>query len=434
MSIGTNADLQGIFGQVNSLLGQLPSGTTGSSPSFNAQEFFKLGNILNGSSSQAAGGTGENNQTANIIQSTINTVMSLINKITTQEAKAAREEVNKNTKAADKLAKEQEESRTELSQNIDNIEAQIITEKDTVINSTGNLEEISKQLQEKQEQLNELVTQIEEQQKALSTAKTPEEKAAILGTIQGLSGQIGELVGNLGDLQEQVTTLSQAVENSLTNIETAKGNAVTIQEDGEMQITKLAQEGANLVTQNTSTQVKGVTNSTTGASLEVAAEASSATIFSAGAAAKLYRTANDQTTAGQTRTTGSITNLQTVLKGIGGLQDNLTLLNNFKTAIGSSLGEFDSAVGEWNTSVSPIITSIGSFEAVTTGNEELKTVVTSDLSSLGYSSEMDEEGNVEISKNKNEDKKEENQETLSTLQTSEFDVQGKLNPFEKVKI
>lgn len=433
MSIGTNTDLQGMLGQVNSLLGQLPSGTTGSSSSFNAQEFFQLGNILNGSSSQAAGSNSGNNQTASIIQSTINTVMSLINKITTQEAKAASEEVKKNAKAADKLAKEQQESRTELNQNIDNIEAQIITEKDTVTSSTEKLEEVSKQLQEKQEQLNALVKEIEEQQKALLSAKTPEEKAEILGTIQGLSGQIGELVSNLGDLQEQVTTLSQAVENAVTNIETAKGNAVTIQEDGEMQITKLAQEGGNLVTQNTSTQVKGVTNSATGASLKVAAEAASTNMFSAGAAAKLYRAANDQTTAGQTRTTGSITNLQTVLKGIGGLQDNLTLLNNFKTAIGSSLGEFDSAVGEWNTSVSPIITSIGSFEAVTTGNEELNAAVTNDLSTLGYSAEKNEEGKIEISKNNNETEKQ-NKETSTTLQTSEFDVQGKLNPFEKVKI
>ncbi len=433
MSVGTNTDLQKIFGQVNTLLGQLPSDATGGSSSFNAQDFFKLGNILNGSSSQFSGNSVGNNQTASIIQNTINTVMSLINKITTQESKAASEEVKKNKKAADNLAKEQEKAKTELSQNIDNIEAQIITEKDTVINSTANLEEVSKQLQEKQEQLNALVKQIEEQQKALQTVKTPEEKAKILGTIQGLSGQIGELIGSLGDLQDQVTTLSQAVENSVTNIETAKGNAVSIQENGEMQITKLVQEGANLVTQNTSTQVKGVTNNVTGASLQVSAEAASSNMFSAGAAAKLYRAANDQSTAGQTRTTGSLTNLQTVLKGIGGLQDNLTLLSNFKTAIGSSLGEFDSAVGEWNSSVTPVITSIGSFESVISGNEELKTAVTSDLSSLGYSAEIDEQGNIEISRNDNESEAQ-TQETSTTLETSEFDVQGKLNPFENLKI
>ena len=95
MGLSTNTDLQAIFGQVDGLLAKLPSGTEGGS-SFNAGEFFKLGNILNGSLDLEGGSSGSNgDQTANMIKSTINTVMSLLDKITNQEAKAAREEVKK---------------------------------------------------------------------------------------------------------------------------------------------------------------------------------------------------------------------------------------------------------------------------------------------------------------------------------------------------
>lgn len=433
MGLGTNTDLQAIFGQVDNLLAKLPADSNGGS-SFNAQEFFQLGNLLNGSTSAEYSSTGSNgDQTASMIKNTINTVMSLLDKLTNQEAKAAQKEVQNNKKAADELKKEQEKAKAELNQNISNIEAQISTEKDTVINSTESLTDVNKQLADKQAELNEIVKQIEEEQKRLSSANTPEEKAAILGNIQGLSAQISELVGGLSDLQEQVASLSQAVETSVTNIETAKGNAVTIQQDGQMQITQLVQEGANLVTQNTSTQVKGVTNTATGKAVETAAEAASSNMFSAGAAAKLYRTANDQNMAGQTRTSGSLANLQTVLQGIGGLQDNLSLLTNFETAIGGALNEFSGAVGSWNTSVEPVITSIGSFEAVKTGNEELNAAVTSDLGSLGYTAEIDEDGNVQITKENEENEGSDNEQGV-VLQTSEFDVQGKLNPFEKVKI
>ncbi len=434
MGLSTNTDLQSVFSQVSNLLNKLPSDSSGSS-SFNAEEFFQLGNLLNGSTSGTTSSSGtSSDNTANTIQTTINKVMSLIDKITNQEAKAASNEIKKNKQAADELKKEQENAKAELSQNIENIEAEIATENETVINSTASLEEVNEQLAEKQEQINEIVKQIEEQQQLLASAKTPEEKAAILGTIQGLSGQIGELVGNIGDLQEQVASLSQAVETSVTNIETAKGNAVTIQEDGEMKITQLVQEGANLVTTNTSSQVQGVTNTVTGKALEAAAETASSNMFSASTAPQLYRAANDQSTAGQTRTSGSLTNLQTVLQGIGGLQDNLSLLTNFETSIGNALSEFSGAVGSWNTAIDPIITSIGSFETVQSGNEELQAAVTSDLGSLGYTAEVDEEGNVQLSKENGEESGIENGETPVALQTSEFDVQGKLNLFEKVQI
>lgn len=435
MGLGTNTDLQAIFGQVDGLLAKLPSGTEGGS-SFNAGEFFKLGNILNGSLDLEGGSSGSNgDQTANMIKSTINTVMSLIDKITNQEAKAAREEVQRNKKAADELQKEQEKSRAELQSSIDTIQGDIETESTVVTDSTKSLEDVNKELAEKQAELNAIVQEIEEQQKLLAEAKTPKEKAAILGQIQGLSGQISELVGSLGELQSQVEELSQSVENAVTNIETAKGNAVTVQQDGQMEILKLVQEGGTLLTQNTSTQVKGVTNQGVGAGLQAAAEAASSNMFSAGAAPKLYRAANDQSTAGDTRTSGSLANLQTVLQGIGGLKDNTSLLSHFETAIGSALDAFSGAVGSWNTSVDPVITSIGSFEAVKTGNEELNAAVTSDLSSLGYTAEVDESGEVTVTKEDNGEEEEQNSDNSQVeLQTSQFDVQAKLNPFEKVKV
>ena len=166
-----------------------------------------------------------------------------------------------------------------------------------------------------------------------------------------------------------------------------------------MVIQEQMQKGIEELQKGFQRQVQGKVNEATSVAAEKAAQATATGTFGigAGAAAKLYKVSFDQDMAGSTRKTSSAQNLQTVLTGIGKLGENVALLTQFDTAIGGAMEDFNGYVGDWNTALEPVITSIGSFtgeEGVIATNEQLQKAVTTDMSNLGIKTSEDskEEG------------------------------------------
>lgn len=411
MGTGLNTNYESIIKQAESMLGQITGGSnTGSS--FNSAEFFKLGNLLNGSQSENANSSSYHSANQNqMVNNIVNGIISLLKSLGTGESAIAKAEANNAEKKSKNLIKEEEKKKQELLDETAKIAGQMLDVTEIVSSCTSSLASINKELQEKQEELASYVEQLEAERKALETCK-PEERNAHLNKILGLTGSIAGLTTSVAELQAEVINLSTDVENSYTTMEELKGNSIEVQEAGEAAIQVLAQKGGELIKANTNMQIKGVTNTAQGQAAQTAAQTASSSIIGSGASVKLYRVANDQNGAGTTRTSSAIGNLQTVLQGIGGLSDNLNVLANFKQAIGDIDNGFTGLVGEWNNALSPTIESIGSWQTVQEKNSELITIVESDLSQVANSN---------------------NQNSETKPQTVNFDTQS-LNPFTKQKV
>lgn len=406
--------MQGVFGQLSSM-GVIKGGTY-------------INTIWGAAGDVEALVTGNDTQKASAIQSLINKALSLVEKFGNQEASRARKEVQEGKKDAEKLVEEQEKSLADLNQSLEDIGSDIDNQRSIVDTANGTLDVSQQELEEKQELINEIIEQIQEKQQELAAATDPEVQKALLSEIQGLSGQIAAVVAEVQTIQENIQAAAEEVEAAVIDIETAKGNAVEVQEDGTLKVTELAEQGANNIAATTQTQATGVQNGVTAKVLEAQASASNF-VPGVGTAAsvQLTQTAVDQEMAAGARTTGALGNLRTIMQGIGGLNDNLALLTTFQNAIGSALESFNGCVGDYNTKIESVITSVGSFlgeGGVTASTSTLDAAVAADMQAID--ARLSEDESAEVSDEESEES-DANEDNLSGLLTPDVEL---INPFE----
>lgn len=373
--VNGSSELNMYLTQAQGMFGQLAPAIGGEASTY-VNSVFTVGNSFEGLTSE------DDQQKASAIQNIMNNVMSLINSIASNEAQAAKREVQNNKATARGQNKTIEDQRTALNQQIGQIGGEISAQTEIVNGAVQELTEAQKNIQEKQEQINEIITQIQAKQNELAGITDPEKQAEILSEIQGLSGQITSIASSISTLTSTVETASTRVEDAAATIEDAKGNAIEIQQEGTAEITENAQKSAQLTHTSIKTNTTGVVNTTTGEGLQVAAETASSNIFTAGTAPDLFIKANDQKLAGSERTRGAITNLQTIMQGIGGLNDNASILTNFEHSVGGALNSFKTAIGTWNQNLEPTITSLGSFSTIEGEVKTLDEKVKEDLETL----------------------------------------------------
>ena len=410
--------MQGVFGQLSS------SGAIKGSSYLNS---------VWGAAGNVEGLVSDNpNQKSSAIQGLINNVLSLVEKLGNQEASRARKEVKEGEKAAQELTEEQKKALSELNQSLEEIGSDIENKSGVVSAANGTLDASQQELEEKQEEINKIIEQIQKKQEALKSTTDPAMQKALLGEIQGLSGQIAGIVSEIEAIQANVQAAAESVEQAVVEIETAKGNAVEVQENGELKISELVQQGAEKVANTTQTQVTGVENGIVAKALE--AQATTTSILpgiGTAASAKLSQAAVDQEMASSVRTTGALGNLRTLMQGIGGLNENINLLNTFKNSIGGALETFNGCVGDYNTKIEPVITSIGSFlgdGGVAASTAELDAAVQADLQNIDSKLSSEEPDTEESSDETEATGEEPVQEdgNLSGLLTPDVEF----NPFE----
>ena len=383
-----NSEFNSYLSQAKNIFGQIESYNNGS----NSASSY-MNSIFSGGSAIADIASNNDQQKAKGIQSLIKTATSLIKKLASNEAKAAADETKNNAKKAHQITKKQKKAEANLNKQIGKISEQVEAQSTVVTSATETLTKQSEELQKKQEEIDAIVKQIQEKQQELAKASTPEEQTQLLEEIQGLSAGITNIVTSINDIQNSIAEASSQVEGAVIEIETAKGNSVEIQQNGQMQIQEIAKEGADEIKNNVASNVKGIKNEVTGQVAQAAAEAASSNVFTAASAAKLYKTAVDQNMAGTTRLTGAVSNLNTVMQGIGALNNHTTILANFETAIGGALSDFSGYVGDWNSILEPTITSIGTITGeggIQSFNEELANSVGQDLETLASTDKQNE--------------------------------------------
>lgn len=397
MSFNVNTELNNLF----STLGKLNVASFGSSSNGSLTTSDYINSVFTAGGSVAALAQAETSeQKAQIVDQLVKQALSIFTKLVANEAQKAKSEVKKQDTKTSKLVEESREVGVKLEGDFKEVADSVEAQNKIVADATKLIEKTQKSIEKKQEEIAKIVDKIEEERSKLE-GKTPEQKAEILATIQGLAGEIASIGATIEVDNEQLQSLTEVVSDATSNIETATEKMTVIEEDGAAQIAQLSQDATQSGVEVAQTATEGVINETTGAALQTAAStASSNLITGTTIAPKLYQSANDQNKAGLTRLSSVQTNINRIAQGIGGLTNATQIAAQFKTSIGSALGDFAGAIGSWETAVAPVITGLGSFADVAVAAEELNEAAEADLETLGF--DVNEKGKVEKVENQNE--------------------------------
>ena len=347
---------------------------------------ISIGNILAGISDVENIGSSNTEQKVSGIQNLISKALDIVSKLGSAESAAAKAETAKKSKDTAKTNQEIEEQKNELTQKFEQIGSDINQESDVIKAAQGEIETANQKLEEAKKDIEEKQKSIEEKKEQLKTEKNVTKQRELLKAIQQDSDSIKSSSDIIKSAQEVIKCASQEVADSVAIIEELNGGAFELQQEGENKVAKLSQEAANNAQKNAQTQGKGVENQIVGEQLQRTAQATSSTLFGVGSAPQLYRAAIDNKQAGTERQTGAATNLNAIKQGIGGLNDNVSLLNNFSTSIGGAFTEYADCIGDWNKALEPAITGFGtimdnagSYSAMA---DTLKTATEADIKKL----------------------------------------------------
>lgn len=341
--------------QLQGILGQLGSATGNSNLSSLSGSIFSIVGSVEQIKSDDA------NAKANGIMNLVNQAFNLIEKLGNIQANAQKK-VQNDKKKAKEIEKDAKQTETDLNKSMEEIGENINEQGDIVTNATKEMQQAQNDLNDKQEKINEIIKQIQEKQARLEQSEDPYEQKALLDEIFALGASISTLTASTEDIQENIENASQAVTDAFVAIETAKGNAVTVQNEGQKQILRSVEKATDATTSTVKTQADGVKNIATGEAL-LAGSTATAFIPVGGAVLSTEATqkGTELVTAGTTETTGSISNLKDLAQGIGGIKNNTQLLKTFDNAIGGALTEFNNLIVGWNEFIEPVITSIGTL-------------------------------------------------------------------------
>lgn len=355
MGFNVSNEFNNTLGQLSGIMGQLGS-LTG-----DAQLCNFSGSIFTISNSIEQVKSDDTSTKVNGIMNLVGQAVGLLEKLGNIQA-SARQKVESDKKKANDVEKEAKRTEKELNKSLKEIGKNIDEQSDIVINATEEMTEAQEKLNETQEQINEIIKQIQEKQAKLAETTDPNEQKALLDEIYALGMSITNLTAISVDIQEAFDETSETIAKAYTEIETAKGNSIQVEENGQQQIIKSVQDATATTQDIATTQADGVKNIATGEAL-VAGSAVSNIIPVAGTivSTTTSQKAAELIAAGTTETTGSISNLKDLAVGIGRIDNNTKLIKTFNKTIGGALDNFDGLIGGWNTVVEPLITSLGTL-------------------------------------------------------------------------
>lgn len=425
------SQLNRLFNDIDAVSGgNIGSRPIGNSPvSYNDVAWFA--NAIATASTEEATPEQKANAIKGMAEKAINVFEKIMEKIGNNEKNVAKKEVSKENKASQELVEKSKKLEAKLDGSLGDIQANIEDQTAIVTEAQEILAKTQESIKEKQKEIEAIIAEIEKKQQELAAAETPEEKAAILGEIQGYAGDIAEISITIEDEAETIANLTEAVDDTVADIEASTQKLAETEQAGIQELGEQAAEAGKLGTDVTKTATTGGVNQAEEKALEAAAEAASSNAATgASIAPKLYMAANDKGQAASTRLQSIAGNISKLAQGIGGLSNATQVLAGFQNTIGGALNSYSELFGQWDTQLQPAITGLGTFDLLSAGLEELNTAVETDLSNLGADSE--EVGAVqkseEVDNEGAEEKSEQAEEGKLETETEKFDTQ-KLRTF-----
>lgn len=366
-----NFNAQSILNNAMSMLKQIDAGSssTGSAGSSS--------NYVNSIFTLAQNGMdaieGNDQQKANSVAKMVQGLMDMLSSISCSETTKANQTNQKNSKKINETEKRNNEVVQETEAKVNEITQSIATSTNQILDAMKEIEKLGGDkglIQSAQTQLEEQLQIIEENKAILNGEKDGDKKAA-LAAIEGASAQITALVGNVQGYQALIEAQNSVVADAVDNISQQITNSTTVIQEG---LEKVQGNIANMqqqATVNTQVVADGGVDKAVGKGLEQTGEAMTKTPVTASTGAQAIVKGNIKSNTGDTKIKGATQNLTKVTASIGQMGSDLTNLANLTNSIGQVGESAIEIVGQYESALEPVITAIGSFANIESGNETL---------------------------------------------------------------
>ena len=323
--------------------------------------------------------------------------------LTNNEKSEATEEVNENKKDAkdidNKITSTTENFQKEVDLIIQNIDMNI-----EIINTAlENIEEKKEVIEDAKEKLEDKKKEIEEQKEQLTKTTDRDQQLTILWNIKQLAAEIPGILSSIEEFQDVLAEHSEEVTNASSAIESLNENSVEVQSNTQEKIAEITSANNEEIKDNTaSITTAGNENIPTATAATEAAIVATTSGVGAGVATKLGNVATDNTSAAGVRVAGAGSNLGLTLESLRKIASVQTELVGVIADIDNKISNATNLIGSWNSTVEPLITSIGSINKINESAEELASFVNEDIDNISKNTNDEKKSQIDKNNNNNE--------------------------------
>ena len=394
----TNTNYQSIMAQANQQMQQLKNITS----SGNWEEILSI--LQNQVQGQLPGAgksifniaqngeqmfTGDANQKAAAFQNILNSITDLLGNLGTKESAKANKEVKQNDKEIQKNDQDANKLHQTVDAQLQNIMEQCTSGAKTIEDAIKEIEALGGdkgKIAEAQAELEQHLATIEENKTILNNGvSSPDAKKQALVNILNAASAINSLVILVNDYKSQIESQNSIVEKTSTDLADLTTNATQILGQGMQDMAQLMQNGQAQTVKTTEMSAKGTANTSAGTTQITIGESLTSgpqAMVTSSEGVKYIMSGNDKVNAGATLMSGSIQGLAQLTQSMGQMGSYLQYFANFANGIGKFSEGAQELVGQYDATVNPMITALGSWEQVGSANDTLQNYIseyTSDI-------------------------------------------------------
>lgn len=280
-----------------------------------------------------------------------------------------------------------------------------------IVELGGNIEELQAKLDEK-------IAEIDKQKEILNNeSSTSEQRKNAIATILKISGEIDALFAEVSKYKEELESQQDVVVDETKNLETQNEDLDTSVEEGADEVQDIADDTAEIQQGAGQMQIDAPKEQTVGGeqvSYGTSLLSGPQAVATGSLGVQHISAGSDKVAAGSIKQGGAISGLAQTTALLGTIGSKVLDFANNANSVGQYSSEVANLIGSFNSTIEPMIQSVGSWETIISANEELKSYTTEYASQIGMSDE-------EI-KNLNSDNNRENgnSTTESSLSFKEF--------------
>lgn len=324
--------------------------------------------------------SGDTNQKAAAFQNILNSLTDLLGNLGTKKSLEANKEVKKNDAEIRKNDMEASKLHQTLDSKLQDIMNQCTNGAKTIEDAIKEIEALGGdkgQIAQAQADLEQQLAVIEENKIILNNGVSSlEEKKQALVNILSAASAINSLVALVNDCKAQIEAKNAIVEQTSTDLADLTVNASEALGQGMQDMAQLMQNGQQLTVKTEAMSGKAIAETGAGETQIGIGQAMTSgvqAIATGSEGIKYIMSGNDKVNAGATLMSGSIQGLAQLTQSMGQMNSYLQYFANFCNGIGKFTEGAQELVGQYDATVNPMITAIGSWEQVNSANTELQT-------------------------------------------------------------
>ena len=253
----------------------------------------------------------------------------------------------------------------------------------------------------KQEELQEKIVKIKEQQKVLNNPDSePKDRRDAIKTILLLVSDINALAAEVDGYKTEIEAQQGNVKEASEEVENLSKDMEKVVSDGTIDTEQLTQENIQLMANGTQKVAESIQKKAFGTeqiAVGTAMESGPQALVTGSEGAQLIASGTSKIAGGVELMTGAMSDFARINDLASNIQQSFQHFSSFANGIGEYNNGIQDLVGAFNTTVEPMITSIGTWSAVKDANKALGQYTTEYAQAIGMN-EVNNDGTIDESK------------------------------------